>query len=108
MQNAPREHSAILSTFIKLPFVLKTFVLSIFEWRLKTGLTVFRLINHQWLTYSVMSCSDVCNNVRVHNDDILMGHSGSVGRELDWGLKGFWFKPHSGLSHYVVSLSKML
>ena len=30
MQNAPREeHSAILSTFIKLPFVLKNFVLSI-------------------------------------------------------------------------------
>ena len=31
LQNAPREHSAILSTFIKLPFVFKTFVLSIFE-----------------------------------------------------------------------------
>ena len=27
-----REHSAILLTFIKLPFVIKTFVLSIFEW----------------------------------------------------------------------------
>ena len=25
-------HSAILSTFIKLPFVIKIFVLSIFEW----------------------------------------------------------------------------
>ena len=34
------EHSAILSTFIKLPFVFKTFVLSIFEWPLKTGFTV--------------------------------------------------------------------
>ena len=32
------EHSAILSTFIKLPFVI--FVLSIFEWLLKTGFTV--------------------------------------------------------------------
>ena len=33
-----REHSAVpSSTFIKLPFVLKTFVLSIFEWPLKTG-----------------------------------------------------------------------
>ena len=31
------EHSAILSTFIKLPFVIKIFVLSIFEWSLKTG-----------------------------------------------------------------------
>ena len=27
-----REHSAILLTFIKVPFVIKTFVLSIFEW----------------------------------------------------------------------------
>ena len=29
------EHSAILSTFIKLPFAFKTFVLSIFEWKLR-------------------------------------------------------------------------
>ena len=28
---APKEHSAMLLTFIKLPFVVKTFVLSIFE-----------------------------------------------------------------------------
>ena len=40
MQNPPIEHSAILLTFIKLPFVFKTFVLSIFEWLLKRGLTV--------------------------------------------------------------------
>ena len=31
------EHSAILSTFIKLPFVIKIFVLSIFEWPFHTG-----------------------------------------------------------------------
>ena len=34
------EHSAILLTFIKLPFVIKTFVLSIFEWPFYTGFTV--------------------------------------------------------------------
>ena len=34
------EHSAILSTFIKLPLVVKTFVLPIFEWPLKTGFAV--------------------------------------------------------------------
>ena len=34
------EHSAILWTFIKLPFVIKIFVLSIFEWPLKTGFTI--------------------------------------------------------------------
>ena len=34
------EHSAILLTFIKLPFVIKSFVLSIFEWPFYTGFTV--------------------------------------------------------------------
>ena len=41
LQNAPGDYSAILSTFIiKLPFVFKIFVLSIFEWPLKTSFTV--------------------------------------------------------------------
>ena len=35
------EHSEILSIFIKLPFVFKNFILSIFEWSLKTGFTVY-------------------------------------------------------------------
>ena len=35
------EHSTILLTFIKLPFVIKMFVLSIFEWLFKTGFTVY-------------------------------------------------------------------
>ena len=34
------EHSAILLNFIKLPFVIKIFVLSIFEWPFYTGFTV--------------------------------------------------------------------
>ena len=34
------EHSATLSTFIKLPFVIKICVLSSFEWPPKTGFTV--------------------------------------------------------------------
>ena len=35
------EHSAILSTFIKLPFIIKILILlSFFEWPLKTGFTV--------------------------------------------------------------------
>ena len=41
---APREHFAILSTCIKLPSVFKTFVLSIFEWLLKTGFTVILML----------------------------------------------------------------
>ena len=35
------EHSAILLTFIKLPLVIKMFVLSIFEWLSYTGFTVY-------------------------------------------------------------------
>ena len=41
------EHSAILSTFVKLPFVFKIFVLSIFEWPLKTGFTVVSIAMQQ-------------------------------------------------------------
>ena len=36
----PLEHSAILLTFIKLLFVIKIFVLSIYEWLFYTGFTV--------------------------------------------------------------------
>ena len=42
MQNAQR----ILSTLIKLPFVIKIFVLSIIEWPLKTGFTVYRNLSN--------------------------------------------------------------
>ena len=35
-----REHSATRLTFIELPFVIKIFVLSIFEWPFYTGFTV--------------------------------------------------------------------
>ena len=41
------EHSAILSTFIKLPFVIKIFVLSNFEGPFYTGFTVAQL-PHMW------------------------------------------------------------
>ena len=44
-----REHSAILSTFIKLPFVIKIFVLSIFEWPFHTGFTVLYQVLNQTL-----------------------------------------------------------
>ena len=40
LQNAPMEHSAVLLTCIELPNGFKTFVLSIYEWPLKTGFTV--------------------------------------------------------------------
>ena len=40
MQNAPMEHSAMLLTIIMLLFIIKVFVLSIFEWPIKTCFTV--------------------------------------------------------------------
>ena len=45
MQNAHMEHSAVLLTCIKIPNGFQTFVLSIFEWLLKTGFTVFYLFD---------------------------------------------------------------
>ena len=47
------EHSAILSTFIKLPFVIEIFVLSFFEWRLKTGFSVSRFWSKSLSTSNV-------------------------------------------------------
>ena len=44
-------HSAILSTFIKLTLVIKIFVLSIFEWPLKTGFTVYLAENTNLLVH---------------------------------------------------------
>ena len=38
------KHSATLLTFKKLPFAIKIFVLSIFEWLLKTGFTEYIMI----------------------------------------------------------------
>ena len=39
-----REHSAILLTFIKLPFVINIFVLSIFEWPYYTVFFIFFIV----------------------------------------------------------------
>ena len=41
---AEGEHSAILSTFLRQPFVIKIFILSIFEWPFYTGFTVYQVI----------------------------------------------------------------
>ena len=41
------EHSAILSTFIKLPVAIRIFVWSIFEWLFDTGFTVCQLIDNK-------------------------------------------------------------
>ena len=42
------EHSALLLTFIKLPFVIKIFVLSFFEWPFYIGLTELKYLGIKW------------------------------------------------------------
>ena len=52
------KHSAILSTFIKLPFVAKTFGLSIFEWLFNTGFTE----DEGWSKFRSLDQLDSCVN----------------------------------------------
>ena len=63
----PLEHSAILSTFIKLPFVIKFFVLSIFEWQFYTGFTVQEMTEPVlWqMVNSLMKCHRKLHFIRV-------------------------------------------
>ena len=50
------EHSVILSTFIKLLFVIKIFVLSIFEWQFYTGFTVVYDCMRSCFVLNIMVC----------------------------------------------------
>ena len=49
LQNAPREHSAILLTYVKLPFVFKTFVLPIFVWPLNRRVAEIQIFEKTYL-----------------------------------------------------------
>ena len=53
------EHSAILLAFIKLPFVIKVFVLSIFWWPFYTGFTVAHINTSQYCTQNSQSSSNL-------------------------------------------------
>ena len=55
------EHSAILSTFIKLPFVIELFVLSTFEWPQKTGFTVHQSL----ISRKVVSLNHWSNRINI-------------------------------------------
>ena len=58
MAECSKRASAILLTFIKLLFAIKTFVLSVFQWPLKTGFTVAR-----------MPRCHACNSAHGHEPD---------------------------------------
>ena len=53
-----RERSAILLTFIKLPSVIKIFVLSTFEWPFYTGFTVNSFLSYFYKYYDSVN-SDI-------------------------------------------------
>ena len=59
------EHSAILSTFIKLPFVITIFVLSIFEWLFYTG---FTQILHRFTQF--FSVCEECESATVRQNTV--------------------------------------
>ena len=62
------EHSAILSTFIKLPFVIKIFVLSIFDWLFYTGFTGLSTLYHEPL-FSCQSSNVMSLLIWIHHAD---------------------------------------
>ena len=51
LQNAPRGAFCNTMTFIKLPFVIKIFVLSIFEGPFYTGFMVFKFLWSEVVSY---------------------------------------------------------
>ena len=59
-------HSTIISTLIRLPFVLKTCVLSIFEWPLKTGFTVNAMFCSTALVWRLSSAKTSRNGSIYH------------------------------------------
>ena len=84
MQNAQKGHSAILSTFIKLPFVFKTFVLSRFEWPLKTGFTVYANV------VAVLAIKVVSYTIPQKKYETLPGISGIEGMHFNQGTRQQW------------------
>ena len=78
------EYSAILPTFIKLPFVIKIFVLSVFEWPLKTGFTVDSAVVKKqkclsfhggFLTYAVYHQREIIKSIFTSHDETKKGSS---------------------------------
>ena len=56
LQNAPREHSAIFSTFIKLSLVFKTVVMSILNGHLRQVLMYLMDVSSKGQGESVQAC----------------------------------------------------
>ena len=73
-----REHSVILLIFIKQPFVIEIFVLSIFEWSFYTGFTVALNNPKKFFEISLMHLPYQC-----------------MGQVRVWVLSDIWFQDGS-------------
>ena len=74
------EHSAILLTFIKLPFVIMIFVLSTIEWPFYTSFTlVLHRVNMYYMSRLIDTCRFNVKRLRIRMahilNDLLMSHS---------------------------------
>ena len=100
------KHSAIRLAFIKLPFVIKIFILSIFEWPFYTGFTVY---SNLWLDLTDVNEATVVSCVirtfyNFGNNIYLRGAQWLSGRVLDSRPKGRGLEPHR--RHCVVVLEQ--
>ena len=73
------EHSAIISAFIKLPFVINIFVLSIFEWPFYTGFTVIQKVRAK---VKFVASTQAC----MHRDQNNMPHSLGEGVQIEFNI----------------------
>ena len=82
------EHSAILSTFIKLPFVIKIFLLSIFEWPFYAGFTVSMHPKGSIIVQSVIKCFDGHRHSRTMNKNVgnMNGRTMGINKDSDLTL----------------------
>ena len=100
-----RMHCAILSTFIKLPLVIKTLVLPIFEWPFYTGFTVwgtyltydnYKIYYHKrsvwpfWTDFIwLLSSSERCTPMSAMTGlSSFMGDDAGVVENLSWSSSG--------------------
>ena len=80
------EHSAILLTFIKLPFVIKSFVLSILGWPFYTGFTVLEM---PFSFMYVFVC--LCSNISSSYGAMYRVKSGIFGQTTKFGQRSCLF-----------------
>ena len=84
------EHSAILSTFIKQPIVIKMFFFSISEWRLKTGfaetqnpILAVSSFMHMPVHIGTPLATSECSDKPAHPHNLACLHYSHIQRQID-------------------------